>query len=144
MTDGLSREERTPCVCLFQSAHLGATGLTAHTPGWFLLSTLTLCDTTLCDRNTRRAEEIGPSSYAAKGNARVGPAIEHRCACLPIKDGELFSNTSQCVMWDKLPQQSEKSRESGWDIAFCLGLFFPPEYTFIFICRTRQGIWVQT
>lgn len=58
MTDGLSREERTPCVWLFQST-LGATGLIAHTLRWLLLPTLTLCDTTLCDRNATRAQEPG-------------------------------------------------------------------------------------
>lgn len=67
---------------------------------WFLLSTLTLCDTTLCDRNARRAREPGLSSSTAKGKALVGPAIEHRCAHLPGKGWRaLQQHFPMCDMW---------------------------------------------
>lgn len=66
----------------------------------------------------------------------------------PERGGELFSNTSQCVMCDKLPQQSKKSRESGWDIAICLGLVFLCILLFLWLgpgrefgCRPGFGIF---
>lgn len=142
MTDGLSREERTRCVRLFQSAALGATGLIPPTPGWFLLPTLTLCDTTLCDRGATRAQEPGPLFLSCRGQPSVGPATEHRCAHLPREGWRALQQHSPVC--EKLPRQSEKYRESGWDITLCLGLLFFFIDTFIFIARTRQGIWVQT
>lgn len=147
MTDGLSREERTPSIRLFQSAALGATGLVPPTPVWFLLPTLTLCDTTLCDRSATRAQEPGPLFLSCKGQCSVGPATEHRCAHLPREGWRALQQCSPVC--DKLPQQSEKSRESDWDIALCLGLFFFP-FILLFLllgpdrklgCRPGFGIF---
>lgn len=78
--------EDPPHVWLFQSAHLCTTGLIPRTLRWFLLSTLTLCDTMLCDRNATRAEDPGPLFLCWKGQHACG--ICHRTqVCSPIQKG---------------------------------------------------------
>lgn len=98
MTDGLSREERTPCLWLLQSAHLGATGLIPHTPEWFLLSTFTLCDTTLCDRSATRTEGPGPPFLHCKGQRMCGTC--HRTqGCSPTQKGMESSSATLPNVW---------------------------------------------
>lgn len=46
--------------------------------------------------------------------------------------GELFSDASRRAVWDKLSQQSGKSRECGWDTVIRLGFVFPCMLLFLF------------
>lgn len=117
-----------------------------HAFRWSLLSTRTLCNATLCDRNATRGEELGPLSLRCEGQHACGTSRRTQVCSHTQKGSESSSAMLPVVRCGiNFHNRVENPGNVAGIQSFVLDLFFHVcSYFYFPFARTRHRIRAQT